>query len=120
MTTVILGLIVTMVLLFLLGQPLFVILGVLSAYCFKFFASEEIQVMVGDIFFAGDKEILLAIPLFILAGNVMTQGAMAKRLIRLASAVTAPIPSGLAISTVLSWRSLCCHFQDLLRSLLWP
>ena len=102
MVTVTLAFIALIVLLLLLGQPLFIILGAISAYCFKFFAAEEIQVMVGDIFFAGDKEILLAIPLFILAGNVMTQGAMAKRLIRLASTVTAPIPSGLAISTVLS------------------
>lgn len=102
MATVTLGLFALILILLLLGQPLFVIIGALSAYCFKFFAKEDIKVMVGDIFFAGDKEILLAIPLFVLAGNLMTQGSIAKRLIRLASALTAPIPAGLAIASVLS------------------
>ena len=40
--------------------------------------------------------------LFVLAGNLMTQGSISKRLIRLASALTAPIPSGMAIAAVLS------------------
>ena len=85
-----------------LGQPLYVIVGLISGYCFKFFGEEEIRNIVSDIFYAGDKEILLAIPLFVLAGNLMTQGSISKRLIRLASALTAPIPSGMAIAAVLS------------------
>lgn len=97
-----LGLILLLLFLVVIGQPLFVIVGSISAYCFHFFAKEEIQVIIGDIFYAGDKEILLAIPLFVLAGNIMTQGEIAKRLIRLATAITAPIPSGLAIAAVLS------------------
>ena len=56
------------------GQPLFVLVGVICGYCFKFIGEEEIQNMAGDMFYAGDKEILLAIPLFVLAGNLMTQG----------------------------------------------
>ncbi len=97
-----LGLILLIIFLVIVGQPLFVIVGSISAYCFHFFAEEEIQVIIGDIFYAGDKEILLAIPLFVLAGNIMTQGEIAKRLIRLATAITMPIPSGLAIAAVLS------------------
>ena len=85
-----------------LGQPLYVIVGLISGYCFKFFGEEEIRNIVSDIFYAGDKEILLAIPLFVLAGNLMTQGSISKRLIKLASALTAPIPSGMAIAAVLS------------------
>jgi C4-dicarboxylate transporter DctM subunit len=49
-----------------------------------------------------DKELILSIPLFILCGNVMTQGSTAKRLVRIVSAVTAPLPGGLAIAAVLS------------------
>jgi len=97
-----LGLVLLLLLLVLFGQPLFVMIGAVTAYCFHFYAAEDIQVIIGDIFFAGDKEILLAIPLFVLAGNLMTQGGIAKRLIRLARAVTNPIPSGLAIAGVLS------------------
>ena len=97
-----LGLIGLILILVLVGQPLFVIVGSISAYCFHFIAKEEIKNIVSDIFYAGDKEILLAIPLFVLAGNLMTQGSISKRLIRLAAALTAPIPSGMAIASVLS------------------
>jgi len=98
------GLLLTLLViaLVLLGQPLFVIIGTVTAYCFHFFADETLTVIIGDIFFAGDKEVLLAIPLFILAGNLMTQGTIAKRLIRLAAAITAPVPAGLAVASVLS------------------
>ena len=97
-----LSLISLIVVLVLIGQPLYVIVGSISAFCFHFIADEEIKNIVSDIFYAGDKEILLAIPLFVLAGNLMTQGSISKRLIRLAAALTAPIPSGMAIASVLS------------------
>lgn len=97
-----LGLIALILGLVLIGQPLFVIVGSISAFCFHFIADEEIKNIVSDIFYAGDKEILLAIPLFVLAGNLMTQGSISRRLIRLAAALTAPIPSGMAIASVLS------------------
>lgn len=86
----------------LLGQPLFVIIGLVTAYCYHFIGDSSLNGIIEDIFFAGDKEILLAIPLFVLAGNIMTQGSIAKRLIRVAASLTAPIPSGLAIAGVLS------------------
>jgi C4-dicarboxylate transporter, DctM subunit len=86
----------------LFGQPLFVIIGLVTAYCYHFIGGNPLDGIVEDIFFAGDKEILLAIPLFVLAGNIMTQGSIAKRLIRVAASLTAPIPSGLAIAGVLS------------------
>jgi C4-dicarboxylate transporter DctM subunit len=96
------GLILLILFLILVGQPLYVLIGSISAYCFMIIGEEEVKNMISDIFYAGDKEILLAIPLFVLAGTFMTQGSIARRLIRLASSVTAPIPSGLAIAAVLS------------------
>ena len=77
-----LGLIALILVLILTGQPLFVLVGVICGYCFKFIGEEEIQNTASDMFYAGDKEILLAIPLFVLAGNLMTQGSISKRLIR--------------------------------------
>lgn len=88
--------------LLLLGQPLFVIMGTVTLFCYSMIGGVELQGVIEDIYFAGNKEVLLAIPLFVLAGNLMTQGVIAKRLIRIATAITAPIPSGLAISAVLS------------------
>jgi C4-dicarboxylate transporter DctM subunit len=84
------------------GQPLFVIIGGLAAGCYYFISGEPVSIVIGDIFYAADKEILLAIPLFVLAGQIMTKGSIAPRLIRLASAATAAIPSGLVIASVIS------------------
>lgn len=91
-----------LIVLILLGQPLFVIMGSIAAISYHFVSDESIRIVIGDIFYAADKEILLAIPLFVLAGQIMTQGSIAQRLINVAKAITAPIPSGLAIASVLS------------------
>jgi len=97
-----LGLIGLLFGLILLGQPLFVVIGSVTAYCYHFIGQADLSGIIEDIFFAADKELLLSIPLFILAGNLMTRGSIARRLIRIAAALTAPIPSGLAVAAVLS------------------
>jgi C4-dicarboxylate transporter DctM subunit len=91
-----------LVFLVLLGQPLFVLMGSMAGFCYLYFAQDSLKVVIEDIFFAGDKEILLAIPLFVLAGQIMTKGSISKRLIRIARALTAPIPGGLGVAAILS------------------
>jgi C4-dicarboxylate transporter, DctM subunit len=86
----------------LFGQPLFVLMGSVAGFCYLYFAQDTLKVVIEDIFFAGDKEILLAIPLFVLAGQIMTKGSISKRLIRIARAITAPIPGGLGVAAILS------------------
>jgi len=88
--------------LLLLGQPLFVIIGSLTAACYYFISGEPVSIVIGDIFYAANKEILLAIPLFVLAGQIMTKGSISTRLIKIMTTMTAAIPSGLAIASVLS------------------
>lgn len=104
-----LGLVALIVFLILFGQPLFVIIGAVTAYCFLFMAGsgqvagiDKLGDIMSDIYYGADKEILLAIPLFILAGNLMTHGSIARRLIAIGKAFTAPIPAGLAVAGVLS------------------
>jgi C4-dicarboxylate transporter DctM subunit len=86
----------------LFGLPLFVIMGVLAGICYLNVSGETPLVIVGDIFYAADKEILLAIPLFILAGQIMTKGSISQRLIGVAKSLTAGIPGGLGIAAILS------------------
>lgn len=97
-----LGLIALIVGLLAFGQPLFVIMGAVTAYCYAFLGDGQLQGMIEDMFFAANKDLLLAIPLFILAGNLMTQGGIARRLIRVATSITAPVPAGLAVAAVFS------------------
>tara|TARA_B100001971_G_scaffold215193_1_gene260003 strand:+ start:93847 stop:95106 length:1260 start_codon:yes stop_codon:yes gene_type:complete len=88
--------------LILLGQPLFVIIGSLTAGCYYFISEEPVSIVIGDIFYAANKEILLAIPLFVLAGQIMTKGSISTRLIKIMTTATAAIPAGLAMASVLS------------------
>lgn len=96
------GVFLLIIILILFGQPLFVVMGSIAAVSYHFVSEENLTIIIGDIFYAADKEILLAIPLFVLAGQIMTQGSIAQRLINVAKAVTAPVPGGLAIASVLS------------------
>jgi C4-dicarboxylate transporter DctM subunit len=98
----ILALIVLVVALLLLRQNLFVILGCVTAYAYTVFANESLDGIILDAWSALNKDILLSIPLYILAGNIMAQGGIADRLIRFMRSLTAPIPGGLAIAAVLS------------------
>ncbi|HIF18947.1 MAG TPA: TRAP transporter large permease subunit [Gammaproteobacteria bacterium] len=100
MTTFLLAVIV--IVLFLLRQNIIVILGTATAYAYWAFGDGVISNIVVDAWDAANKDILLSIPLFILAGNIMSRGGMASRFIDLMKSLTAPIPGGLAIATILS------------------
>jgi len=94
--------IIALMLSLMFGLPLFVIMGVLAGICYLNVSGETPLVIVGDIFYAADKEILLAIPLFILAGQIMTKGSISQRLIGVAKSLTAGIPGGLGIAAIMS------------------
>jgi len=86
----------------LLRQRIVVILGFVAGWCYVVWGDGELSYVVMDIWAAADQEVLLSIPLFILAGNIMSQGSIAKRLITMMRVATAPVPGGLAIATILS------------------
>ena len=88
--------------LILLRQNLMVILGVAAFYVYRVFGAEPMHYVILDAWNALNKDLLLSIPLFLLAGQIMTRGSMAARLVRLVKALSAPIPGGLAVATVLS------------------
>ena len=90
---------IIIIVLFLLRQNLIVILGTATAYAYWAFGDGVISNIVVDAWDAANKDILLSIPLFILAGNIMSRGGMASRLIDLMKSLTAPIPGGLAIGS---------------------
>lgn len=86
----------------LFGLPLYVIMGSLATICYVNVSNENMLVIIGDIFYAADKEILLAIPLFVLAGQVMTRGSISQRLINVAKSATSGIPGGMGVASILS------------------
>jgi C4-dicarboxylate transporter DctM subunit len=90
------------VLLLLLRQSLVLVLAVATAYIHMFIAKSKIEYLIQDFWFTVDREVLLSIPLFMLAGNIMSKGSIAKRLIGIMATLTSPIAGGLGIACVLS------------------
>ncbi|QQS15147.1 MAG: TRAP transporter large permease [Rhodospirillales bacterium] len=86
-----------------LRQPVVLILAAATAFTHQYFAkSSSVEYLVQDMWFTVDREVLLAVPMFVLAGALMTRGSIAQRLIDVMVALTSPIPGGLAISAVLA------------------
>ena len=107
-------LLVLVVMLLMLRQNLIVVLGVAAGYCYLVFQTGgsavfgldpdlgRLRYVILDAWNAAQQEVLLSIPLFILAGNIMARGSIAARLIDIMRVLTAPVPGGLSIAIVLS------------------
>lgn len=85
-----------------LRQPVLVLLGAAALFLYAFFDDGRPEYLIYDVWEAFNKEVLLAIPLFMFAGAVMSRGSIARRLIDFAVAATRFMPGGLALATVLS------------------
>ena len=93
---------ILIVLLLVLRQNLVAILLVVAAYIHLVYGDGVLEYIIEDMYVTADKEVFLALPLFILCGSVMTRGAIAERLIEVIKAITSPMPGGLAVTTILS------------------
>ncbi len=88
------------VLMVLIGAPLFVAIGIAAIASANLIGNYDTVAVVTDMFEATKKHELLAIPFFVLAGNLMTKGSIAERLIDVARAVMGRTPGGLGLAAV--------------------
>lgn len=103
------GLILLIFFLIGLGQPVYILLGGVATYllvvtelypAFLSDISPDLTIIVEVTRKLADNEVLLAIPFFIIAGAIMTEGDIAKRLINFCKAIFGPLPGGLAIAAI--------------------
>ncbi len=87
--------------LFLLGVPIVFVLGLISL-CYTLLAGQlNLLIMFPQRMFKGlDLFILLAVPLFALAGNLMNEVGITQRLIALVKSIVGHITGGLGLVTV--------------------
>jgi len=85
-----------------LRQPLTVILISAIAYVHIFWGHGYLDYIVEDMWVSLNKELILAVPLFLLCGAVMTEGSAARRLVRIVRALTAPTRGGLGVAAIIS------------------
>lgn len=89
--------------LLLLSVPLFVLIGAATALAYVLFGDVATLwdvAIVENVRELTDKPPLLAIPFFVLSGAIMSNGAIASRLVNVARAFFAGVPGGLGIATV--------------------
>lgn len=105
-TAILCGLIIliTLIIMLIAGVPIAVALGVSSVCAILPIMDFDVAVLTGAqrIFSGISVFSLLAIPFFILAGNIMNKGGIAIRIINLAKVITGRTPGALAQTNVLA------------------
>ncbi|MDD5027991.1 MAG: TRAP transporter large permease subunit [Rhodoferax sp.] len=93
---------VLLTVLMLTGMPVSISLG-LTVLSFLFFMTEvPIESVAMKLFTGIEKFEIMAIPFFILAGNFLTHGGVAKRMIRFATSLVGHWPGGLGLGAVVA------------------
>jgi C4-dicarboxylate transporter DctM subunit len=92
-----------------LGVPVAVALGVSSIVTIAAFDLEPLISVGQGLVGATDKWTLLAIPLFVLAGNILAKTGVSERLVDLARSVVGGVRGGLALATV----TVCVFFAGI-------
>lgn len=88
--------------LFAMGVPVFVSLGISSLIVLMLFTQVPLTIIPMMIFTGIEKFILIAIPLFILTGSLMSTGSLARRLINLCNSILGWTKGGLGAVNVLA------------------
>src|SRR5262245_30644118 len=96
------GIIITFILLLVLGVSVAFVIGVAGFIGLLWSGEYPLTIIVKQIFEGVDSFVLLAIPLFILAGSLMETGGIAVRLVRLAQALVGWIRGGLSMAVVVA------------------
>ena len=85
-----------------IGLPVAMSLGLASVLTILFFEHDSLASLTLKFFQTMEHFTLLAIPFFILAGNFLTTGGVARRMINFAISAVGHLPGGLAIASVLA------------------
>jgi C4-dicarboxylate transporter DctM subunit len=93
---------ITLLLLMVIGVPVAVALGISSVLTIVLFGYDSMASLALKFFQTFEHYTLLAIPFFILAGNFMTTGGVARRMIDFANTCVGHFRGGLAMASVLA------------------
>ncbi len=85
-----------------MGMPVAIGLGLSSLLTIFFFSQDSLASMSIKLFETSEHYTLLAIPFFVLAGNLMSTGGVARRMVNFAIAAVGHMRGGLAIASILA------------------
>ncbi|WP_458526995.1 TRAP transporter large permease [Onishia taeanensis] len=92
----------SLIILFSLGVPIAISIVLASIIGIEFFSRLPLLLVPQQMFVGIDNFPLMAIPFFILAGNLMAAGGISRRLVDLAKAMVGGVQGGLAMTCVLT------------------
>lgn len=93
---------ITLAVLLFLTAPIFISLAGSTAITLALFSNLDLVIIIQRLFSGVNRFALMSIPLFIFAANLMGDGGISKRLIKLVNSFVGDIPGGLAMSVVLT------------------
>ena len=93
---------VLLLVLMITGMPISISLGLTVLSFLFFFTNVPIEGVALKLFTGIEKFEIMAVPFFILAGNFLTHGGVAKRMIAFATSMVGHLPGGLGLSAVVA------------------
>ncbi|WBU52644.1 TRAP transporter large permease [Paracoccus sp. SCSIO 75233] len=93
---------VSLIVLFIISVPVAVAIGLASVFGITFFSNLPLLVVPQKIFTSLDSFPLLAVPFFILAGNLMSHGGVSRRLVDFAKSIVGGMQGGLASTCIVT------------------
>ncbi len=93
---------ILLIVLFLIGVPIAVALGMASSFVFMINGDVSLVALMQRMFNSVGSFPLLAIPFFILAGKLMENGGISRRLIHLANVMFGRVTGGLGIVSIIA------------------
>lgn len=85
-----------------IGMPIGYAIGFSSVITFIFFSDISVSIVPQNAFTGLNSFVLLAVPFFIFAGVIMSEGGIAKRLVDIADAIIGFVTGGLGIVAILT------------------
>lgn len=86
----------------LLGMPIALVLGGTAAVYLIFIAHLPVTSLIQQLFNGLDNFVLLGVPFFILAGNIMAEGAISNRLVGVMKLLVGRFTGGMAMASVMA------------------
>jgi C4-dicarboxylate transporter DctM subunit len=86
----------------LLGMPIALVLGGATAVYLVFIAHIPVTSLIQQLFNGLDNFVLLGVPFFILAGNIMAEGAISDRLVGVMKLFVGRLTGGMAMASVMA------------------
>lgn len=97
----VLFIVLALIILVLIGSPLFTIIGAISLYGFSVEGIDTAAIMI-ELYRLASQPVLLAIPLFTVAGYFLAESKAPQRIVALAESLIGWMPGGLAIVVLIS------------------